>query len=233
VNDKQQLAELERSFQLWQALLLLKQGATIRDPSRLDIRGQVHLGKDVLIDVNVIFEGNVVLGDHVVIGPQCIIRDCQIGDHTVIRENSVLEKSQIGPDCVIGPFARLRPGTYLDEGVHIGNFVEVKNSEIGSHTKACHLSYLGDAVIGTNVNIGAGTITCNYDGTNKHQTTIGDHSFIGSGTELVAPVRIGRGGTIGAGSTITKDTPEHELVLARAKQTVIRGWQRPVKQKQD
>lgn len=233
VNDKQQLAELERSFQWSQAVSLLKQGATLRDPARVDIRGHVNLGKDVLIDINVIFEGHVVLGDNVVIGPNCIIRDCQIADNVVIKENSVLEKSQIGTGCVIGPFARLRPGTYLNEEVHIGNFVEIKNTEMGAHSQASHLSYLGDAIIGSKVNIGAGTITCNYDGANKHQTIIGDNSFIGSGTELVAPVRIGRGGTIGAGSTITQDTPENQLILSRSQQKVITGWQRPVKRKRD
>lgn len=231
VNDKQQLAALERAYQLRQAQQLLKDGATLRDPLRLDIRGKVRIGKDVLIDVNVIFEGNVSLGDNVRIGANSIIRDCKIADNVIIKENSILENSQIEKNCSIGPFARIRPDSYLNEGAFVGNFVEIKKSVIGVNSKVSHLSYIGDAMIGCNVNIGAGTITCNYDGANKYQTTIGDNVFIGSGTQLVAPLTVGSGATVGAGSTITQDTPEGKLTLARSKQTTISSWERPTKEK--
>lgn len=233
VNDKQQLAALERAYQLQQAQELLRQGATLRDPARIDIRGgKVNIGKDVIIDVNVIFEGQVSLGDNVKIGANCIIRNCHIADHVVIKDNSILEYSHIQKHCQIGPFARLRPHNYLAEAVHIGNFVELKNAEVGNKTKILHLSYVGDAAVGQDVNVGAGTITCNYDGANKHTTTIEDEVFIGSGTQLIAPVTLGKGATIGAGSTITDDIPEDTLALARSKQVTIKGWQRPAKLKE-
>ena len=229
VNDKLQLATLERAYQLHLVQQLMKQGATLRDPARVDIRGKVKIGKDVLIDINVIFEGNVSLGNNVSIGANCTIRDCKIADNVTIKENSVLEQSHIASRCVVGPFARIRPNSFLNEGVQIGNFVEIKNSELGRGSKAAHLSYVGDAVIGCTVNLGAGTVTCNYDGANKHKTIIGDNAFIGSGTQLVAPITIGTDATIGAGSTITQNPPEGKLTLARAKQTTISDWQRPSK----
>jgi len=229
VNDKQQLAALERAYQFEKACQLMAMGATVRDPYRIDIRGDVNISKDVMIDVNVIFEGDVRLGNNVKIGANCVIKNCNIADDVIIKENSVLEQSHISDGCVIGPFARLRSGTFLDTNAQIGNFVEIKNSEIGSNSKASHLTYLGDAMIGKNVNIGAGTITCNYDGVNKHQTHIGNNVFVGSGTQLVAPVKLANGTTIGAGSTITDSTPENKLTLARTRQVTIDDWQRPKK----
>jgi len=195
----------------------------------VDVRGRVTLGRDVQIDCNVIFEGEVALGDAVRIGPNCVLRDVSVGAGTVIEANCVLDRAQLGARCVVGPFARLRPGAVLADGVHVGNFVEVKNTHLGAGSKANHLTYLGDAQIGAGVNIGAGTITCNYDGVNKLQTKIGDGAFIGSGSMLVAPVVIGSGATIGAGSTITRDAPPDRLTLERSKQTTIESWQRPVK----
>jgi bifunctional UDP-N-acetylglucosamine pyrophosphorylase / glucosamine-1-phosphate N-acetyltransferase len=230
VNDRVQLAELERYYQLQQAYALMQQGVALRDPARLDIRGQVTVGRDVALDINVILEGQVSLGQRVKIGANVIIQNSQIGDDTEILPNSMIQDSVIGTHCKIGPFARLRPDNQLADQVHIGNFVEVKKSVVGMATKINHLSYIGDSLIGSGVNIGAGTITCNYDGANKYQTIIGDHAFIGSDTQLVAPVTVGENATIGAGSTITQDAPAHSLTLSRAKQVAIPGWQRPTKQ---
>ncbi len=231
VNTKTQLATLERHFQRHWAEALMEQGVTLRDPARLDIRGAATVGRDVTIDVNVVLEGTVVIGDRVSIGPNTVLRDVVVGDNVTIKANCVIEGAQIGRGCEIGPFARIRPATVLDENVHIGNFVEIKKSEIGAGSKVNHLSYIGDTTIGRRVNVGAGTITCNYDGANKHRTTIGDNVFIGSDTQLIAPVSIGPGATIGAGSTITQNAPDNELTLSRAKQTTIKGWKRPTKKK--
>ena len=230
VNNKLQLAELERIFQGNQAEALLKAGVTLRDPARFDLRGKLQHGQDVIIDVNCVFEGNVVLGDNVEIGANCVIKNATIADGTVIQPFSHLEGCEVGKNAAIGPFARLRPNARLSDEVHVGNFVEVKNTVMGVGSKANHLTYLGDAEIGSKTNIGAGTITCNYDGVNKHKTVIGDNVFIGSGSMIVAPVSISRGATTGAGSVITKDCPEDTLVLARARQTIIEGWIRPKKE---
>lgn len=230
INSKMQLAVLERSWQQVLAQRLLSQGVTLADPARLDVRGQLECGRDVEIDVGCVFEGQVKLGNRVQIGAYCIIKNATIADGTQLAPFSLLDSSIVGSDCHIGPFARLRPGTQLHDAVHIGNFVEIKNSVIEQSSKANHLSYIGDTTIGKRVNIGAGTITCNYDGANKYSTVIEDDVFIGSDTQLVAPVKIARGSTIGAGSTITRDTPEGELTLSRSKQTTINGWQRPKKQ---
>ena len=229
VNSKQELAYLERLHQRQQAERLMSQGVTLRDPARLDVRGELVCGRDVVIDVNVIFEGKVVLGDRVQVGPNNVIRDCTIGDDTQILPNCVIEEAEIGNRCRIGPFSRLRPGNHIAEAVHIGNFVEVKKSEVAEGSKMNHLSYIGDTTVGHHVNIGAGTITCNYDGANKHRTMIGDNVFIGSNTALVAPVTVGPGATIGAGSVITKEAPAGELTLARVAQETRRGWKRPKK----
>jgi bifunctional UDP-N-acetylglucosamine pyrophosphorylase/glucosamine-1-phosphate N-acetyltransferase len=229
VNSKVELANLERMYQQWQAQSLLRQGVTLRDPGRFDLRGELQAGRDVVIDVNVVLEGKVVLGDGVHIGPNNLIRSSSIGAGSEVLANCVIEQAVIGRDCRIGPFARLRPGPQLADHVHVGNFVEIKKSAIGEGSKINHLSYVGDTVVGKNVNIGAGTITCNYDGANKHQTIIGDGAFIGSDTQLVAPVTVGAGATIGAGSTITKDAPAGVLTLSRAEQKTRRGWKRPVK----
>ena len=229
VNDKVQLAELEALHRAARARELMIAGATLADPARLDIRGDVTVGRDVFIDANVLIEGNVTLGDRVKIGPNCVLRDVSIGAGSVVHANSVLEQSELGSGCLIGPFARVRPGSKLGNDVHVGNFVELKKTEIADGSKANHLTYLGDAVIGKNVNVGAGTITCNYDGANKSTTTIEDGAFIGSGNMLVAPVRIGKGATTGAGSTITKDAPDGQLTLTRARQSTIEGWKRPEK----
>ncbi len=231
VNSKSQLAVLERTWQEVEAKRLLAHGVTLADPARLDVRGKLECGRDVEIDVGCIFEGNVVLGNNVKIGAYCVIRNSTIADGARIAEFSHIDSSAIGAECRIGPYARLRPGTMLHEAVHIGNFVEVKNSEINQGSKANHLSYIGDTSIGRRVNIGAGTITCNYDGANKHRTIIEDDVFVGSDTQLIAPVKIAKGSTIGAGSTITRDTPENELTLSRNKQVTISGWQRPVKKR--
>jgi bifunctional UDP-N-acetylglucosamine pyrophosphorylase/glucosamine-1-phosphate N-acetyltransferase len=232
VNDRLQLAALERYYQHMNAEELMQQGVTVRDPARLDIRGEISCGQDVILDVNVILEGKVSIGNNVCIGANVIIRDSTIADGAVIEANSIIEKSEIGAGCSVGPFARLRPGTRLAAKAKVGNFVEIKNALIGDGSKVNHLSYIGDATLGVGVNIGAGTITCNYDGANKHQTTIGDHAFIGSNTQLVAPVSVGKGATIGAGSTITRDAPADALTLTRSAQKTLTGWQRPVK-KQD
>jgi len=229
VNNRLQLARLERAWQHRQAERLLLSGVSLRDPERFDLRGELQAGKDVSLDVNVIIEGRVVLGDGVHIGAGCVLRDIEIGAGSLVREYCVLEDSRIGQNCIIGPFARVRPGTELAAEVHLGNFVEVKKSRVGSGSKINHLTYVGDAQIGAGVNLGAGTITCNYDGANKHLTVIGDGAFIGSNTALVAPVRIGDGATIGAGSVITRDAPEGVLTLSRAPQSSLPGWRRPQK----
>ncbi len=231
VNSKQELAYLERLLQQQQAERLMSQGVTLRDPARLDVRGELVCGRDVVIDVNVIFEGKVVLGDRVQIGPNNVIRDCVIGADTRILPNCVIEEADIGGRCRIGPFSRMRPGNRLADEVRVGNFVEVKKSEIGKGSKMNHLSYIGDTTVGSGVNVGAGTITCNYDGANKHRTVIGDNVFVGSNTALVAPVTVGPGATIGAGSVITKEAPAGELTLTRVAQVTRRGWKRPVKKK--
>jgi bifunctional UDP-N-acetylglucosamine pyrophosphorylase/glucosamine-1-phosphate N-acetyltransferase len=214
VNSKVQLAQLERVHQRNVADALMDDGVMLADPSRIDVRGELICGRDVFIDVNCVFEGRVVLGDGVRINANCVLQD-----------------AVVGPGSIIGPFARLRPGTELAEDVHIGNFVEVKNSTIAAHSKANHLAYVGDATIGSRVNVGAGTITCNYDGANKFRTIIEDDVFIGSDTQLVAPVKVGRGATLGAGTTLTKDAPPDTLTVSRAKQISMPGWKRPVKQK--
>ena len=229
VNDRLQLAQLEAVYRRHCAENAMRAGATLADPARFDQRGTLVLGRDVFIDVNVVFEGHVELGDRVRIGPHCVLRDVTLGADTQVASHSVLEQAQVATNCRIGPFARLRPGAQLAADVHVGNYVEVKNSSLGVGSKANHLTYLGDTTVGSGVNIGAGTITCNYDGVNKSRTVIHDHAFIGSGSMLVAPVAIGSGATIGAGSTITRDAPDDKLTLSRARQTTIDGWQRPVK----
>ncbi len=231
INSKTQLAALERTWQLEQASRLLTQGVTLADPARIDIRGKLNCGRDVEIDVGCIFEGDVTLGDRVRVGAYSVISNANIAQGTQIAPYSHINDSEVGANCHIGPYARLRPGSKLHDDAHIGNFVEVKNSEIGKGSKANHLSYIGDSTVGSRVNIGAGTITCNYDGANKYRTIIEDDAFIGSDTQLVAPVKVGKGATIGAGSTITKDTPAGELSLSRSKQITIAGWQRPQKGK--
>jgi bifunctional UDP-N-acetylglucosamine pyrophosphorylase/glucosamine-1-phosphate N-acetyltransferase len=231
INDKLQLAEVESEYRRRRARELMLAGATLADPARIDVRGEVEIGSDVFIDVNVVLVGNVKLGSRVKIGPNCYVRDTEIGDDTEVFPNCVIDKASIGPQCNIGPFARFRPSSTLGTAVHIGNFVEVKNSQLGDGTKANHLTYLGDAVIGKNVNVGAGTITVNYDGANKHRTTIEDDVHIGSGNMLVAPVTIEKGANTGAGSTITRNAPAGKLTLARGRQVTIEGWQRPKKQK--
>jgi len=229
INNKLQQAELERIWQQELANKLLAQGVTLADPARLDIRGELLCEKDVEIDVGCIFEGVVILGWGVKVGAYSVIKNTRIAGNTNIAPFSHIDDAEIGNGCHIGPFARIRPGSKLQNEVHIGNFVEIKNSEIDNYSKANHLSYIGDATIGSRVNIGAGTITCNYDGANKFRTVIEDDAFIGSDTQLVAPVKVGRGATIGAGSTITKDTPDGGLTLSRAKQLSVSGWQRPTK----
>ena len=228
VNSKVQLAELERLHQRRVAHALLEQGVTLLDPARLDVRGSLVCGRDVSIDVNCVFEGTVTLEDGVSIGANCVIKNARIGKQAQIKPFSHIDDASVGATSQIGPYARLRPGTVLGEDVHIGNFVEVKNSNIAAHSKANHLAYVGDADIGSKVNVGAGVITCNYDGANKFRTVIEDEVFIGSDTQLVAPVRVGKGATIGAGTTLTKDAPADQLTLSRAKQMSLPGWQRPV-----
>jgi bifunctional UDP-N-acetylglucosamine pyrophosphorylase/glucosamine-1-phosphate N-acetyltransferase len=229
VNDRVQLAGLEALHRAECARELMLAGATLADPARIDVRGDVTVGRDVFIDANVVIEGRVALGDRVRIGTNVVLRDVNIGAGSVIHPNSVLEQSELGAGCIVGPYARLRPGSKLGRDVHVGNFVELKKTEIADGSKANHLTYLGDAVVGKGVNVGAGTITCNYDGVNKSQTVIEDGAFIGSGNMLVAPVRIGRDATTGAGSTISKDAPAGQLTVARSKQLTIDGWKRPVK----
>ncbi len=229
INSKSDLAIAERTYQRDQARQLMEAGVTLMDPARVDIRGQAAFGSDCSIDINVVLEGSVIVGNHASIGPNCVIRNARIGDHCRINANSLIEHAEIGHHCRIGPFARLRPDTELADHVAIGNFVEVKKSQIGTGSKVNHLAYIGDSTVGTNTNIGAGVITCNYDGANKHQTIIGDNAFIGSDSQLVAPVRIGDGVTVGAGSTITRDIESDALVVSRAPQKSIPDWKRPIK----
>ncbi|AZT85688.1 UDP-N-acetylglucosamine diphosphorylase/glucosamine-1-phosphate N-acetyltransferase [Marinobacter sp. NP-4(2019)] len=229
VNNRLQLAELERWFQRREADRLMTEGATLADPARVDVRGNLSIGNDILIDVNVVFEGDVELADGVSIGPGCVIRDAKIAAGAQIKAHSVIEGAEIGANAQIGPFARLRPGTRLADDTKVGNFVETKKAVVGEGSKINHLSYVGDASLGRNVNVGAGTITCNYDGVNKHQTVIGDGVFVGSNTSLVAPVTVAEGATIGAGSTITRDVSDRELAVARGRQRNIADWDRPVK----
>ena len=208
---------------------LMVEGVTLADPERIDIRGTLNTGTDNFIDINTLFEGNVTLGSNVSIGPNCHIIDSNIGDNVEILANSVIEQGSIGDNAIVGPFARLRPGTVLSEGSKVGNFVETKNTHVGKGSKINHLSYVGDSELGEGVNVGAGTITCNYDGVNKHKTVIKDKGFIGSNTSLVAPVTVGKNATVGAGSTITKDVPDDQLGLTRAPQKTVSDWQRPQK----
>ncbi|NOZ11148.1 MAG: UDP-N-acetylglucosamine diphosphorylase/glucosamine-1-phosphate N-acetyltransferase [Gammaproteobacteria bacterium] len=229
INSCAELAQLERKHQSEQAQALMAQGVTLRDPSRFDLRGELSVGRDVVIDINVILEGKVSLGDRVHIGANVVIRNSTMGDDVTIKENCVIEEARVARGCQVGPFARLRPGTDLANDVHVGNFVEIKKSSVARGSKVNHLSYIGDSKIGSGVNIGAGTITCNYDGAYKHQTIIGDDVFVGSATQLVAPVTVGDGATIGAGATITNNVPAGELTLSRVKQKTIPGWKRPVK----
>jgi bifunctional UDP-N-acetylglucosamine pyrophosphorylase / glucosamine-1-phosphate N-acetyltransferase len=229
VNDKIQLAQVEALYRREQAEELMLAGATLADPTRIDIRGDVEVGRDVFIDINAVLIGSVNLAAGVKVGPNCVISNSQIGSGTEIFANSIIDNAIVAENCRIGPFARVRPDTILHRDVHIGNFVEVKSSEIGAGSKANHLTYLGDAKVGSGVNVGAGSITCNYDGQNKWPTVIEDRAFIGSGSMLVAPVRIGAGATVGAGSTITQNVPDGELTLTRARQTTIAGWTRPKK----
>ena len=229
VNSRAQQAQLERLWQLELARRQLDAGVTLADPARLDVRGQLSCDQDVFIDVGCVFEGNVSLGAGVHVGAHCVLRDVTIGAGTRIEPFSHLEQAVVGAEAKIGPYARLRPGAALADRTHVGNFVEIKNARIGVDSKANHLAYIGDADIGDRVNIGAGTITCNYDGVNKHRTTIEDDAFIGSDTQLVAPVRVGRGATLGAGTTLTRDAPAEKLTVSRAKQLTIEGWTRPVK----
>ncbi|HWI12719.1 MAG TPA: bifunctional UDP-N-acetylglucosamine diphosphorylase/glucosamine-1-phosphate N-acetyltransferase GlmU [Burkholderiales bacterium] len=229
VNSKAQLAQLERIYQMRYAARLMEQGVTLRDPSRIDVRGHLACGRDVQIDVNCVFEGDVTLEAGADIGPHCVLKNVRVGPGTRIEAYSHIDGAHIGSRCRIGPYARLRPGTELAEDVHIGNFVEVKASAIAAGSKANHLAYVGDSTVGRNVNVGAGTITCNYDGANKHRTVIEDDVFIGSDTQLVAPVVVRRGATIAAGSTITREVPPDQLTLSRVKQVSVEGWKRPVK----
>ena len=231
VNSKAQLAQIERVAQARAAVAAMDAGATLADPGRFDVRGALTVGEDVFIDVNCVFEGRVSLADGVRIGPNCVIRDCAIGSRTEVQGFCHLDGATIGADARIGPFARLRPTTVLADEVHIGNFVEVKNSQLDAGSKANHLSYVGDAAVGRDVNIGAGTIVANYDGANKHRTVIGDNAHTGSNSVLVAPITVGAGATVGAGSTVTREVPAGQLTVARAKQVTVRGWKRPVKSK--
>jgi bifunctional UDP-N-acetylglucosamine pyrophosphorylase/glucosamine-1-phosphate N-acetyltransferase len=228
-NDRLQLAELEAVWRQRAAEALMRAGATLVDPARVDVRGEVSVGSDCIIDVNVILEGRVHLGDGVRIGAHCVLRDCTIGDDSVVHPNSLLDRAEVGARCQVGPFARLRPGAELADEARVGNFVEVKQSCIGPGAKVNHLSYVGDATVGARANLGAGTITCNYDGANKHRTVIGEQAFIGSNSALVAPVKIGDKATVGAGSTISDDVPADSLALTRAPQRVLPGWRRPKK----
>lgn len=229
VNNRIQLSTLERFYQKQQAEKLMVAGVTLADPGRIDVRGNLSTGNDNYVDINVVFEGDVTLGSNVTIGPNCQIIDSNIGDGVEIKANTVIEQSEIANHSVVGPFARLRPGTVLAENAKVGNFVETKNTQVGKGSKINHLSYVGDAELGEGVNVGAGTITCNYDGVNKHKTVMGDNSFIGSNSSLVAPVKIGKNATVGAGSTINKDVPDDQLGLTRASQRAISDWQRPTK----
>ena len=229
VNSRAQLAELERIHQRNVANALMDAGVTLTDPARIDVRGALSCGRDVSIDVNCVFEGEVSIADGASVGANCVVRNARVGPGASILPFTHIDGAVIGANARIGPYARLRPGTELGEDAHVGNFVEMKNTKMGAHSKANHLAYVGDATVGARVNIGAGTITCNYDGANKCQTVIEDDAFIGSDTQLVAPVRVGRGATLGAGTTLTRDAPEGKLTLSRAKQTTIDGWKRPAK----
>ena len=233
VNSKVQLAELERIHQRNIAERLLEQGVTLADPARIDVRGTLTCGRDVSIDVGCVFEGNVEIGEGASIGPYCVIRNARIAAGVQIRPFCVIDEASVGTQSQIGPFSRLRPGAELADDVHIGNFVEVKNAQIGQSSKANHLAYIGDSTVGARVNVGAGSITCNYDGANKWRTIIEDDAFIGTDCQLVAPVRVGAGATLGAGTTLTKDAPAGKLTISRVKQTTIEGWQRPVKKKSE
>ncbi|MCU6497657.1 bifunctional UDP-N-acetylglucosamine diphosphorylase/glucosamine-1-phosphate N-acetyltransferase GlmU [Rugamonas sp. A1-17] len=229
VNSKVQLAELERIHQANIALKLLEQGVTLMDPARIDVRGELVCGRDVTIDVGCVFEGKVELADGVRVGPHCVIVNSRILAGAQIKPFCHIEEAVVGEVSIIGPYARLRPGTVLAEDVHVGNFVEIKNGQVAAHSKANHLAYIGDATIGSRVNIGAGTITCNYDGANKFRTVIEDDAFIGSDSQLVAPVTVGKGATLGAGTTLTKDAPAGKLTISRARQITVETWSRPVK----
>lgn len=229
INDKRQLAAAERMFQGIVADELMQRGATLADPARIDVRGELTVGRDAFIDTNAVFEGRVVLGDGVRVGPGCVIKDATLGEGTIVHAHTVVDGLVTGAGCELGPFARIRPGTVLADRVKVGNFVEIKNSEVAAGSKINHLSYVGDTDVGSGVNVGAGTITCNYDGAAKHRTRIGDGAFIGSGVMLVAPIEVGAGATIGAGSTLTMAAPPDELTLARSRQTTVKGWQRPQK----
>ena len=231
INDRRQLAEAESAHRHRAADALMHEGAILADPARIDVRGEVRCGRDVFIDVGVVFEGEVVIEDGVHIGPYCVIRNSRLGAGTEILAYSHLDEANVGPRCSVGPYGRLRPGANLAAGAKVGNFVEIKKSEIGEGSKVNHLTYIGDTTIGTGVNVGAGTITCNYDGANKHRTVIGDRAFIGSGVQLVAPVEVGADATIGAGSTLTKPAPGDQLTVARGRQVSVKGWKRPVKKK--
>jgi bifunctional UDP-N-acetylglucosamine pyrophosphorylase/glucosamine-1-phosphate N-acetyltransferase len=233
VNSKAQLAELERIHQNEIAQGLLEAGVTLLDPARLDVRGSLACGRDVVIDVNCVFEGQVELGDGVEVGANCVLRNVSVAAYTRIDAFTLIDDARIGESNRLGPFSRIRPGTTLARDVHVGNFVEIKNSQIDDGSKINHLSYVGDTTMGKKVNIGAGTITCNYDGANKHRTVIEDDVFVGSDTQLVAPVTVGRGATLGAGTTLTRDAPAGELTLSRAKQLTVSGWKRPVKLKKE
>ena len=233
VNSKAQLAELERIYQGEVARALLDAGVTLADPARIDVRGSLVCGRDVGIDVNCVFEGRVELGDNVQVGANCVLRNVSVAAGTKLDAFTLIDDATVGEDNKIGPFSRIRPGTTLARDVHVGNFVEIKNSRIDDGSKINHLSYVGDTTMGKKVNIGAGTITCNYDGANKHRTVIEDEVFVGSDTQLVAPVTVGRGATLGAGTTLTRDAPAGELTLSRARQLTIAGWKRPVKQKKE
>ncbi len=229
VNNKVQLAALERAYQMDRALELMNEGVTLIDPQRIDIRGELTCGKDVTIDVGCVFSGKVILGDDVKVGAYCVLKDVEIGAETEVLPFCHFDGAKVGQEARLGPYSRLRPGTTLADQTHIGNFVEIKKSVIGFGSKVNHLSYIGDTDMGARVNIGAGTITCNYDGVNKFRTTIMDDAFIGSDTQLVAPVTVGKGATLGAGTTLTKDAPEGELTIARARQVTLKGWKRPTK----
>jgi bifunctional UDP-N-acetylglucosamine pyrophosphorylase/glucosamine-1-phosphate N-acetyltransferase len=232
-NDRVQLANLEREYQRRAAEVLMRDGATLMDPSRIDIRGTVTVGTDVVIDANVIFEGEVHLGSGVHIEANCILRNCRIGADTLLRSHTLVEESVVGERCTLGPFARLRPNSEMKNNSHVGNFVEMKKSTLGEGSKANHLSYIGDSEVGQKVNIGAGTITCNYDGANKHKTIIKDGAFIGSNSSLVAPVIVGENTTVGAGSTVSKEIEDNVLVVVRGKAVKKTGWKRPVKKAKD
>src|SRR5690606_3896236 len=231
VNSRLQQAQLERAWQGEQARRLLEAGVTLADPERFDLRGELQCGRDVFIDVGCVFEGKVRLADGVHVGPHCVVRDAVIGAGTRIEAYTHIDEAQIADDARLGPYARLRPGAQIGPQAHVGNFVEIKKSVLGNGCKVNHLSYIGDADIGARVNVGAGTITCNYDGVNKSRTVIEDDAFIGSDTQLVAPVRVGKGATLGAGTTLTQDAPAGKLTLSRARQTTIEGWQRPQKKR--